>query len=56
MRTSVIFGAKNLGFFKIMVCPHRQGRREFHPGRPFFGQGEGQVFAILCGSLLWTVP
>jgi len=22
----------------------------------FFGKGEGQFFAILCGRLLWTVP
>jgi len=30
-------------FSKFMVCPNGQGER-------------GQVFAILCGRLLWTVP
>jgi len=33
------FGAKNFGFFEIMVCPHEQGGG-VEPIRTFCGQGE----------------
>jgi len=33
MRTSTLFGAKNFGFFEIMVCPHGQGGKEVEPVR-----------------------
>jgi len=41
-----------------MVYPHGRtdGGGGVDPVRTFCGQGEGgQVFAISCGSLLWTV-
>jgi len=48
MRTSELFGAKNFGFFKYMMCPHRQGEG----GLSQCGQGERvQFFAIICGRL-----
>jgi len=43
MRTSALFGAKNIGFFEIYGVSARTG-------------GEGQFFAILCGRPLWTAP
>jgi len=49
MRTSALFGTKNVGFFEIDSVPVRT--------RTFFGKGGGgQFFAILCGSPLWTAP
>jgi len=56
MRTSAFFGAKDFGFFEIYGVPARTRRIE--PVRTFFrlgGRG-GQIFAILCGRLLWTIP
>jgi len=38
---SALFGAKNSDISKFMMCPHRKG-------------GGDQIFAILCGHLLWT--
>jgi len=40
MRTSALFGAKDLEFFKIYGVSART---------------RGQFFAILCGCLLWTL-
>jgi len=54
MRTSVIFGAKNFGFFKMFGMSART--RGVKPVRTFFGQGRGgQFFTILCGRLLWPL-
>jgi len=43
MRTSALFGAKNIGFSNFMVCPHRQGRREGELVRLFCWQ-RGSIF------------
>jgi len=53
-RTSALFGVKN-GFFKIYGVSAQTRRVE--PVRTFFGkEGEGQIFAILCGRALWSAP
>jgi len=45
MRTSALFGAKKLRIFRNLWCV-----------RTDKGGERGQVFAILCGRLLWTAP
>jgi len=41
------FWCKNLrNFSKFMVCPHEQGEGQC---RYFADEGEGSVFAIMCG-------
>jgi len=57
MRTSVLFGVKNFGFFEIydVSVRTRGGGRGGEPVRTFYGQ-RGGFFAILCGRLLWTAP
>jgi len=37
-------------FLKFMLCPHEQGLRQFG----HFADKGNQIFAILCGRLLWT--
>jgi len=55
MRTSALFGAKNIGFFEIYGVSARTRKEGVEPVRTFFGKGEGgQFFAILCVRLLWT--
>jgi len=55
MRTSALFDAKNIGFLKFMVCQH--GQRGLSQCGHFVDKGRGgQIFAILCGRLLWTAP
>jgi len=49
MRMSVLFGAKNLGFFKIYgVSARTKGIEPCEQGE------RGQFFAILRGRALWT--
>jgi len=52
MRTSTLFGAKNIGFFEIYGVSART-RGGVEPVRTFCRQ-RGSIFAILCGRLLWT--
>jgi len=54
MRTSALFGAKNIGFFEVFgVCE----RKDVEPVRIFCGQGEGcQFFAFMCERPFWTAP
>jgi len=48
MRTSALFGAKNLDSSKFMVCPNRQGEKGVKQVRIFFGQGmRGSNFQAL---------
>jgi len=56
MRTSALFGAKNLRFSEIYGVSART--RKVKPVRTFCGQGGkgSQFFVILCGRLLWTDP
>jgi len=49
MRTPEIFGAKNFGFSKFMVCPHGQGGRVRQCGH-FSDKGEGSIFR----DFVWT--
>jgi len=44
MRTSALFGTKNFGFLKFMVCPHGQEGGGIEPVRTFCGQ----VGSIFC--------
>jgi len=52
MRTSALFGEKNVEFFEIYGVSARKGGRGIEPLRTFYGQ----FFAILYGRLLWTAP
>jgi len=57
MRTSALFGAKNLDFSKFLLCSHEQeGRGLSQCGYFADKEGGGQFFAILCGRLFWTAP
>jgi len=56
MRAFELFGAKNLRFSKLMVCPHGQGGWTSADILQIGGGRGGQFFAILCGRLLWTDP
>jgi len=51
---SAVFGAKNVGFFEFMVCPHGQGGKGVEPVRTFCRQG-GRVnyvrTSFIVGSL-----
>jgi len=53
MRTSALFDAKSIGFFKIYGVSARTRGEGFEPVQT---RGGGQFFAILCGRPLWTVP
>jgi len=54
MQTSALFGGKNSEFFKIYgVSARTRGERCWASADK--GGGD-QVFAILCGRLLWTAP
>jgi len=63
MRTSALFGAKNFGFFEIMVCPHGQAGEGVEPVRTFFGQDghfsdkkEGVNFLRFCADVFYARP
>jgi len=49
MRTSALFGAKIIEVFEIYDVSASQCGH-------FSNKGEGEFFATLCGSLLWTAP
>jgi len=52
MRKSVLFGAKNSGFFEIYGVPART--RGVEPVRTFFGQGgEGFNFSRFCADVFY---
>jgi len=57
MRTSALFGAKNIGFFEIFYV---SAQTRWEGGRASADilrtSGKGQFYAILCGCLLWTAP
>jgi len=45
MRTSALFGGKNIGFFEICDVPARTRGRGVEPVRTFCGQGgRGSIF------------
>jgi len=54
MRTSSLFGAKNLECFEIYGVSTRT--RGVEPVRTFCEHGGSSIFRDLCGRLLWTAP
>jgi len=55
MRTSALFGAKNLGFFEIYGVSARTGGVK--PSGHFADKEEGEsIFRFFCERLLWTAP
>jgi len=51
MRTPQFLAQKTSDFSKFVVCPHEQ----VEGGLASADKGS-QLFAILCGRLLWTAP
>jgi len=52
MRTAALFGEKNFGFFEIYgVSTRTRGLSQCG----HFAKNGGQLFAILCRRLLWTI-
>jgi len=45
MRTSALFGVKNIGFLKFVVCLHGQGERGLSQCGHFADKGKGVNFS-----------
>jgi len=58
MRTSSLFGAKHLEFFKIYGVSARTREEGFEAVRTFFGQGgrEGVNFSRFCADIFYGRP
>jgi len=54
MQTSTLFGAKNFGFLKFMVCPHGQGGRGLSQCGHFSNKGEGSSCSDFVRTSLIT--